>query len=335
MPKKNSVKAVKYFKKSYDKGNLSGCSLFEGVGELQKDIEKGLQLIRYAVDRNNIDAIYIYSNYLKNGLSNLEKNEELAFKYVKIAASMGHCTALNDVGYNYYNGIVTDIDRKESLKYFVKGFEEGSIIASYNLGHFLVYGDSKYGIDINFNEGMKYLKYASDNNNTSAIFHFSKNIANKKSTKEELDEMEYYLKKGVYLKDVDLIALYANILCRDNILQQDKVKAARYYKMSGDLGDSYGARMYAKCLSEGFGVEANHDDALKYLKMSADSGDIEGMVEYASFLSKGEEGSYNKNEVIKYFKMAVEKGEANAEVDLTEAKRYLEMTKQKVNEQET
>lgn len=105
--------------------------------------------------------------------------------------------------------------------------------------------------------------------------------------------------------------------------------------MSGDLGDSYGASMYAKCLSEGFGVEANHDDALKYLKMSADSGDIEGMVEYASFLSKGEEGSYDKNEVIKYYKMAVEKGEANAEVDLTEAKRYLEMTKQKVNEQET
>ena len=87
--------------------------------------------------------------------------------------------------------------------------------------------------------------------------------------------MEYFLKKGVYLKDNNLISVYAQMLFKRNVLPQDKVKSARYFKMCGDLGNNYGMRMYADCLSDWAGVEKNRDEALKLYKMTADCGNIQ------------------------------------------------------------
>ncbi|KAK8837065.1 hypothetical protein M9Y10_037114 [Tritrichomonas musculus] len=328
--KKDLTEVVKYYKKSYDKGNLGGCayygsSLIEGEGGLQKDITEGLRLIKYSLDHNNPFGINLYSYYLYKGLPNLEANKELSIHYMKKAASMGVAIAISNVGFYY-----TEChDQKEAIKYLSRAVEEGSSLAARNLADLLIEGDEKSGIKPDFQQGMKYLKFASDNDDVDSIYLFSKNIAMKESTDEELAEMEKYLQKGVHLKDVDVIALYANILSRNTILPQDKVKAARYYKMSADLGHGYGygMNMYADCLSSGFGVEKNRNEALKYYKMSADIGNQEGMVKYASLLSKGESGSFDEKEVIKYYKMALEIGE-NEGIDLTEAKKYITMVSQ-------
>ncbi|KAK8871409.1 hypothetical protein M9Y10_007135 [Tritrichomonas musculus] len=182
---------------------------------------------------------------------------------------------------------------------------------------------------------MKYLKFASENGEINAMFCYSMNIANKKSTSEELSDMEKYLKKGVFLKDCKLIGLYGDILCRDTVFPQDKVRSARYYKMCGDLGNSYAMKMYARCLSAGFGVEQNQEESLTYYKKSADSGDQELMVEYATKLRERGEGSYDENEVIKYYKKAIEMGSKSGNVDLREAERYVANKNQKIDENET
>ncbi|KAK8897592.1 hypothetical protein M9Y10_015551 [Tritrichomonas musculus] len=334
---KDAVKAVEYYKKSCDRGNLSGCarygsSLIDETGGQEKDITEGLRLIKHSFDHNDPTGISIYAYYLSQGIPNFEKDFELSFKYKKLAASMGCSIAINNVGACYHDGQGTEIDTKEAIKYYLRGIEEGSMLSAKNLGRLLIKGDSANGIEPDFKEGMKYLKYASENGNTDAMFFYSMNIANKKSTSEELSDMEKYLKKGVFLKDAKLLGLYGDVLCRSTLLPQDKVRAARYYKMCGDLGNSFGMRMYARCLSAGFGVEPNQEESLIYYKKSADSGDEESMVEYATKLRERGEGSYDESEVIKYYKKAIEIGSESGQVDLSEAKRYLANMNQKNQE---
>ena len=104
--------------------------------------------------------------------------------------------------------------------------------------------------------------------------------------------------------------------------------------MCGDLGNSYAMKMYARCLSAGFGVEQNQEESLTYYKKSADSGDQESNVEYATKLRE-KEGSYDENEVIKYYKKAIEMGSKSGNVDLREAERYIANKNQKIDENET
>ena len=224
---KNIAKGVEYYKKSCDRGNLSGCARYCSSlidGKVEKDITEGLRLIKYSFDHNDSTGISYYAFYLSQGLPNLEKDLKLSFKYAKLAANMGNLASINNVGAYYQHGQGTEVDRKEAIKYYRRGFEEGSILAATNLGLLLIEGDSASGIEPDFKEGMKYLKFASENGEINAMFGYSMNIANKKSTSEELSDMEKYLKKGVFLKDCKLIGLYGDIFCRDTVFPQDKVR---------------------------------------------------------------------------------------------------------------
>ena len=184
---KNAVKVVKYYKKSCDRGNLSGCALYDcslidETGGLEKDVKEGLRLIKYSFDHNDPIGIHLYACYLYQGLPNLEKDFELSFKYWKLAARMGYSTAINNVGACYQDGEGTEIDTKEAIKYYLRGIEEGSISSARNLGLLLIEGDLANGIEPDFKEGMKYLKYASENGDTDAMLYYSRNTANKEIT---------------------------------------------------------------------------------------------------------------------------------------------------------
>lgn len=242
---------------------------------------------------------------------------------------MGHNISFYNVGIFYEKGICTNVDKKEAIKYYEKGFEEGFLNCGCQLGCLLINSDDEK--ELNFLKGMKYLKIASENGNVDSMYYYCLNIAQKKSTINEIAEMKYYLNKGIYLKDTDLIVLYANILLQNNNypLEQDCVKAAKLYKLSADLGDCGGMVKFAKMLLVGNGIEANQSESLKYFKIAADKGDIQAMIDYASNLSKCEEGTFDKEEVIKYFKLAVEQSKSEPNVDLSEAKRYLDLNENK------
>lgn len=159
-----------------------------------------------------------------------------------------------------------------------------------------------------------------------AIIFFLSKIKEKKCSNKEISELKIILEKGVYLKNMDLIMLYEKFLSETSIFH-DKVKSARYFKMAADLGNIMAMKIYASFLTKGNGVEKNLDESLKYYKNAADNGDQFSMINYASILSKNVKSSKDKDEVIKYYKMAIELGDINYNVDLTEAKRYIEHAK--------
>ena len=321
---KKCEKAIKYYKKSYDKGDLNGYALYGNAliqGENGKT-EEGLQLVKYSFEHNNPIGIHIYANYLYSGLPYLKKNDKLAFHYYKIAASLGNCESFYNCSHFYINVIGTDINIKEAIKYYKKGAEEGKIHCAYDLGMLLLKNNDKE----DFIRGIEYLKFAAENGDIDAIIYFLSKIKEKKLSNEEILDLKIILEKGVYLKNINFILLYAKLFSETSILH-DKVKSARYFKIAAYPGNIMAMKIYASFLSEGNGVVKNLDESLKYYKNAADNGDQFSMINYASILSKNVKSSKDKNEVIKYYKMAIEIGDTNDNVDLTEAKRYIEHAK--------
>lgn len=240
--------AIKYFKLSIQNGNSSAMYNFAYIlllgKKLDKNIEEAINYYKMAIDNGNTFA------------SILEKMKKLAFNCFKLSQSMGNDVSFHNVGIFYEKGIVTNVDKKEAIKYYEKGFEEGYLNCGCQLGCLLINSDDEKAS--NFSEGMKYLKIASENGNVDSMYYYCLNIAKKKSTINEIAEMKYYLNKGVYLKDIDLIVLYGNILSQNNYnypLEQDCVKAAKLYKLSADLGDCDGMMKIAKMLLVGNGIE--------------------------------------------------------------------------------
>lgn len=130
---KNATEAAEYYKKSCYKGNLSGCAKYDAClidGDIEKDVTEGLRLIKHSFDHNNPTGIDIYAYYLYEGLPNLEKDLKLSFKYCMLAARMGDCTSINNVGVCYQYGCGTEINTKKAIMYYLRGFEEGSRLSA-------------------------------------------------------------------------------------------------------------------------------------------------------------------------------------------------------------
>lgn len=135
---KDFSEALKYYK---DGMNLKyplcdysiGISLILGLGDvLEKDIEKGTELLIYAYPRildliNNQNVLseerlyakFVTAAYYYYGLGNVEKDEKKAFEIIQECANEGHIPAIYDLGANfYYNGVGTEKD-VEKAKYYL------------------------------------------------------------------------------------------------------------------------------------------------------------------------------------------------------------------------
>lgn len=183
--------------------------LIEGLGGIQKNINKGIRLIKYSCDHNNVYGMNMYAYYLLDGLPGLEKNEEFSFRYFKISADLGFAISFLNLGVCYRDGKGTKMDRKEAIKCFKIGTEEGSPSAAYRLALMPIKGDETLGIKPDLKEGNKYLKFAADHENTSAMFQYSYNIVKKRG---DASQLKKYLEIGIYFKDTNCMMLYGEIL---------------------------------------------------------------------------------------------------------------------------
>lgn len=207
----------------------------------------------------------MYAYYLLDGLPGLEKNEEFSFRYFKISADLGFAISFLNLGVCYRDGKGTKMDRKEFIKCFKIGTEEGSPSAAYRLALMLIKGDETLGIKPDLKEGNKYLKFAADHGNTSAMFQYSYNIVKKRGNASQLKK---YLEIGIYFKDTNCMMLYGEILIQGNMLPRNVNEGVNYIKMAADLGNKYAMKKYASFLENGEGVDLNLEEANRYKEMA-------------------------------------------------------------------
>lgn len=262
--KKNPKEAVKYYKMSCERKNLTGyayygSALIDGIGGIPKNVTEGLRLIKISCDHKNSVGINEYAYYLFYGLAGINKNEKIALKYYENAANLGNALAFMNIGVFYEFGDGVEIDKKKALQFYKKGFEEGSHLAAYKMGRLLI------NEKINLKEGNKYLKYAAEQGNTFAMDDYIINMNNKNGVEMNEDDLMKFLTIGIYLEEKYIYFSYADLLYYN--VPKDVVKAAKYYKKSADCGIKEAIQFYSYLLENGIGVNQNINEAERYRKM--------------------------------------------------------------------
>lgn len=308
----NKKLAIQYCRLSSKSGNLNGCALYgrvliDGDG-VHKNEREGLRLIKYSCDHGNPRGIVAYGYCLFYGIWDLKVDKIQASRYFKMGADYGFHMGMNNYAFDLRDGIGTNRNINESIRYFKMAIEEGSILSARNLGIMLCKGfkDEKTKaviLDPDIEQGINYLKYAADHSDASAMEEYVHYLTNREDGSYSMDELKKYLIMGIEAKNTYCMRYYGAILLDGEPFPKDVIEGAKYYKMAVDLGDECAMETYGELLESGLGVEKNLVEARCYYQKSADLGDKDGIENYARFLEEGIGGFKSVEEARKYRKV--------------------------------
>lgn len=179
----------------------------------------------------------------------LEKNPELAVKYLSIAAEKGYLKSQIDLGLIYLdaNSPVADIDK--ALEWITLTAKKGDAFSQYVIGHYYNTGDYLPKDDV---KAYHWLLESASNGCESAMIELGKIY--KEKTNELLnhdgvtDEQRYEAKENASL-------------------------AIKWFEKAAELGEEEAYFYTGVCYFVGFGVDKNEEKALYYLNLAIDSGD--------------------------------------------------------------
>ena len=128
------------------------------LNSVQPNERDNQNLINYAAAGHSYSQYVLALKYY-NG-AGLPKNEEEAFKWMKLAADNKHNLAQFYLAHFYEKGIGTEKDINKTVEYEVKAAENGVIRAQYSLAARYAFGQE--GVTQNWPEAAKWYRMAAD-----------------------------------------------------------------------------------------------------------------------------------------------------------------------------
>jgi TPR repeat protein len=220
----------------------------EKIKSLEKDIKTVIERFKDSADRTNDALTQSQIGYLYGCIDSI-KDDDMAFKYVKLAADQGHIVAQSYIGHLYVNGIGTT---KNNYLAFInlklaadKVFEEAQYNginreAQFNIGSFYENG---IGIEQNDAMAFKYFKLVADQG------------VNKDETMQAQCKIGSFYENGIGI-------------------EKDDAMAFKYYKLVADQGVEVVQDILGCLYENGIGVNKDNTMAYKYYKLAADQGYI-------------------------------------------------------------
>ncbi len=223
-------------------------------------------------------------------LANEDKNYKEAFKWYKISAESGNPSAQNNLGVLYASGNGVDKDDKEAFKWFLKSAEQGNDVAQCNVANNYLNGT---GIIKNREEAKIWLKKSADNHNTKAQAQYGFELW---LDRDYINAAKYLKLASDSNNSFAQRMLGEFYLWGYGDIKKDHKKAFELYKKSADQNDVIGLREVAKCYECGYGVEENQIEASKYYNEAAEKGDKYAMrlLAFRYLDGKGVDRDYNK-----------------------------------------
>lgn len=158
------------------------------------------------------------------------KGEAAAIAALRDSAAAGSLRAMNFLGYLYWQGLGTRLDRDSALIYLRKASAAGDPKASANLGHLLLTGSPELQADTA--EALRLLDYAAGLRTPSALReladYFEENIGDSASA--------------------PAIKKVADAYSHGHILHYNYHKSIEYYNRAAKLGDTVSQRIISELL---------------------------------------------------------------------------------------
>lgn len=139
-----------------------GWMHFDGDG-VDKDYKKSADYFQSAADSGDVESQYVFGLMLING--EVSKNEEMAFRYIKMAASGGDPDAMYRLFLMYKDGVGVMADQKLAVEYLEKSAFAGVSQGQLALGVMRAYGK---GTRKDIVDAYVWLNLASDNGDKNA-----------------------------------------------------------------------------------------------------------------------------------------------------------------------
>ena len=230
-----------------------------------------------------------------------------------------YSTLATRIGKFYHNGIGTDKNHTEAVKWWRKAAEQGYTKAQYNLG--IAYANGE-GVPEDRSEAVKWVRKAAEQGDANAQcllgFYY---ILGKGVAKDMSEAVKWYRKAA---EQGDATAQYELGWCYTNGLGvvKDMAEAVKWWRKAAEQGNADAQCFLGACYAEGEGVAKDMSEAVSWLHKAAEQGHA-GAQYGLGWCYADEEGVVtNKAEAVKWWRKAAEQGYTKAQNNLGDCYYY-------------
>ena len=182
--------------------------------------------------KTNSVALYCLGMCYRAGFG-ISKNDESAFKYLKLSADLGYLKAQYDLSFLYEKSQGIEQSNEKAFEGYKLIADQGHAESQNVLG---IFHGNGFGTVVNIAESITYYKLSAD--------------------------------QGNYCAQYNLAMRYA----KGDVLSQNLAQAFKYFKLSADKGDLDAQYQVGICYELGKGTDVNLYEAAKYYRYSASQG---------------------------------------------------------------
>jgi len=250
------------------------------------------------------------SRKLQRGGSNIPSNEQeiitpSQFAYTLSKANSGLADAQFSIGFFYLIGRGTEKNEEEGLRYLKMASDQGDINATLLLG-------KQYYNKRNYSEAFKFIEQPADDGNAEAQYVIGMMYKEGQLGNENEEEGLKYLKlaadQGYTKAQMYLGDYYYEI--------KNYIESFKLYKKAADNDNTEAQFNIGNMYLNGEGTNENYKEAFPYFKKAADKEHPDSQFIIGMMYYKGDGTAQNEVEALKYLEKAAIKGISHAQYEV-------------------
>lgn len=313
--------------------------------KVDKDEQKGLELIEKAADKGDTDAIhdlaiiYEFGQYgvekdLLKSIAYLEKGVELedaqcmndlawvleksedyphdynrAFELYKKAAEKGNAMAYNNLGTCYKRGIGTEVDAQKALECYQEAIELGEKNSSYwNL--YLYYMD-EVCTPRDFVKAVEWLEKGDDAGVGQCTYQLTKHYMNGDGVEEDAYKLFFYMNKAASMGFEEAFLKLADCYRYGVGTEKDGRRAFEWYQKAAEVSVE-GIADLGQCYTYGIGTPQDYKKAAELYRIAAEQGNAQAQCDLGICYRSGEGVEKDPLKAIEWYLKAAEQEHGGA-----------------------
>lgn len=345
----NSGRAMFYLGKFYDEGignvsedkglskkwYLRGCEVGEILAKVNfalsiDDKIKKIEIVKNCLDElqqlsiNNVVARYELALLYKNENEIFSANKKY-IEYLELAANDGYWMAMNDLGFQYFNGKIIEKDYTKSIYWIKKAANLGYTKAVYGLAYCYENG---FGVTRDVSEAVSWYSRAAEQGDGEAANKLGMAYFNGEGVEKNTDKENEWFLRGAELGDMDAQYNYG-INCRDGYgMQVDLEKAFKYFEKAASQGKAGAQNEMGIIYLSGEPVAKDYEKAVSWFLKAANQGYADAQNRLAIRYANGQ--GVEKNGDLEFFWYS-KAAENNHEKAINNLKTLLELSNEDCN----